>query len=146
MTEMISISLEDARILYDLSVGGLGFGSGFFDTEDTECCRRLAVAIGLDPMEATPDEFTGTYKHVPAPVERRFRVGGRLSVTGAPVPLYETRTVCKKCNAPIDAWVHRPTVEPSRSEDGCGSLMCDGDCDVCLGLTNCTRQSSGGAQ
>lgn len=152
--EKITIEREDGRILFDALSSSLDFGSGFLDTEEVEALRRLAVSIGIDPMEATPSEFRQSYKHLPdAETYQPQRYLGRLSAPNKDgvmlsLPSYENTGPayerCKRCSQPVNAWVHWPTVESSRSEDGCGSLMCDGECDVCLGLTASGSSPSGG--
>lgn len=61
--DTIVVPREDLRALFDLAVNSLNFGSGFWDTDDTNAARRIAVALGVDPMEATPSEFRRQYKH-----------------------------------------------------------------------------------
>jgi hypothetical protein len=39
----------------------MDFGSGFLDDEEVEMLRRYAEAIGVDPMEATPEPMKCKY-------------------------------------------------------------------------------------
>lgn len=61
--ETIAVPREELRALFDVAVNSKDFGSGFWDTDDTNAARRIAVALGVDPMEATPSEFRRQYKH-----------------------------------------------------------------------------------
>lgn len=64
ITPVIQVPTEDLKALFDIAVGSMDYGSGFLDTEEVEVLRRVAVAIGVDPMEATPDGmFAGQYPH-----------------------------------------------------------------------------------
>ena len=57
----MSLSDDDIRILFDAAINSLDFGSGFLDNEEVEALRRVAVYLGVDPVEATPRNFIATY-------------------------------------------------------------------------------------
>lgn len=61
--EQVTIPKLTAQIVFDALVQSMDFGSGFLDTEEVEALRGLAVALGVDPAEATPAEFMATYQH-----------------------------------------------------------------------------------
>ncbi len=42
------------QAVFDLAVGSMDFASGFFEDEDTEATRAIAVLLGIDPMLGTP--------------------------------------------------------------------------------------------
>lgn len=63
MGEKIEIELEDLRALFDVIHGTMDFGSGFFDTDDVDLFRRIALMIGVDPKVATPDTFARQFVH-----------------------------------------------------------------------------------
>ena len=73
------LSDDDIRILFDVATNSLDFGSGFLDNEEVEALRRVAVYLGVDPKEATPDNFTNTYYPPPprvlTPQERAAQAG-----------------------------------------------------------------------
>lgn len=58
-----TINTEDAKALFDLATGSMDFGSGFLDHEEVEILRRVAVKLGLDPMDGTPSNFRSQYPH-----------------------------------------------------------------------------------
>lgn len=89
MADVTDIPTEDLRALFDIAVGSLNFTSGFLDSEETEVLRRVAVAIGVDPMVGTPSEFATQYPHA-------FRA--REDV--APVLIRLQRNPCHWCNQP----------------------------------------------
>lgn len=67
-TEEIAVPLAELRHLFDIStVGSMSFGSGFLDTEEVDVLRRIAVRLGVDPMEGTPSNFRREYPHVLKP-------------------------------------------------------------------------------
>lgn len=91
--KQIKIPFKTAQILFDALVTSLDFGSGFLDTEEVAALREVAVAIGVDPAKATPDEFQRDYPHVYEGETDRTRVAwmtgaleqtSAVSVTGAP--------------------------------------------------------------
>lgn len=63
----IEIDKEMLRALFDLVVGGMEFGSDFFDSEQTELLRGFAILLGIDPIVATPESHKCKYlkEHVP---------------------------------------------------------------------------------
>lgn len=74
MADITEIATEDLRALFDVAVGSMNFTSGFLDTEEVEVLQRAAVAIGVDPMVATPKEFATQYPHDFAP----YRIDERV--------------------------------------------------------------------
>lgn len=61
--EKITISLDDARHLFDLAIDTPLLCSGSFETDDVAVLRKLAELIGVDPASATPDEFVYDFPH-----------------------------------------------------------------------------------
>lgn len=61
--EHFTVPAEDLRALFDMAVGSMNFGSGFLDSDEVDVLRRVAVLIGVDPMEATPTEFALRIAH-----------------------------------------------------------------------------------
>ena len=59
--EMIQVRKGDLRALLDLATGSLDFGSGFWNNEDTEIARGIAVMLGVDPNDVTPGNMQCTY-------------------------------------------------------------------------------------
>lgn len=57
---------EDVRRIFDLLASMDGACSGYMDDEDVQAVRRVAVAIGADPRDATPSDHLAHYGHVPA--------------------------------------------------------------------------------
>lgn len=63
----LAVPAEDLAALFDIAVGSLNFGSGFLDSDEVEVLRRVAVAIGMDPMAGTPKEFARRIAHAHVP-------------------------------------------------------------------------------
>lgn len=61
--EQITIPKLTAQVLFDALVHSMDFGSGFLDTEEVEALRGMAAALGVDPNDATPSEFSRHYPH-----------------------------------------------------------------------------------
>jgi hypothetical protein len=59
----ITIRRDVLQIVFDAAVNSLDFGSGFLDDEEVEGLRAVAVALGVDPMVATPFNFKQKYPH-----------------------------------------------------------------------------------
>jgi hypothetical protein len=59
----VIIDRELLKILFDLAVNSMDFGSGFFSTEDTQATRAVAKVLGLDPMVGTPSNHAQFYPH-----------------------------------------------------------------------------------
>lgn len=59
----IEVNREDLKKLFDMCVNSMDFGSGFLDTEDVECLRKVARVIGVAETTATPAEFMANYPH-----------------------------------------------------------------------------------
>lgn len=89
MSELITIPKGTAQILFDALVQSMDFGSGFLDTEEVEALRGLAVAIGVDPIVATPVEFKAGYPHPfdgETDSDRAARIVGATLEPGRPNP------------------------------------------------------------
>lgn len=63
MTAEITLYREDLRALFDIAVNALDFGSGMLDDAEVETLRRVAVVLGVDPLEATPRSHMKNYPH-----------------------------------------------------------------------------------
>ncbi|HET6481233.1 MAG TPA: hypothetical protein VFG35_14515 [Actinoplanes sp.] len=59
--EMISVPREALRALFDVAVGSLDFGSGFWDQEDVDAAREIAVRLDVCPTLATPTDMRAKY-------------------------------------------------------------------------------------
>lgn len=57
------ISEDDIREMFDIICCSMDFGSGFLDTPQVDLLRRVAVELGVDPMEATPGNQAENYPH-----------------------------------------------------------------------------------
>jgi hypothetical protein len=64
MNDDVTIPREDLMAFFDLAVNSMDFGSGFWEESDIHVARRVAVVIGVDPMEATPFNDRRRYPHV----------------------------------------------------------------------------------
>lgn len=49
------------RTLLDIAVSSLDFGSGFWDQEDTDAARAVALLLNVCPNAATPSDMVGKY-------------------------------------------------------------------------------------
>lgn len=94
VTQVTQVPTEDLRALFDVAVGSLNFTSGFLDTEEVETLRRIAVLIGADPMEGTPNNFASQYPH---PFTERIK-------TWPPSPWAD---YCRLCDLRAAAAVHQ---------------------------------------
>lgn len=67
MIDIVTIDRKLLQIAFDCAVNSMDFGSGFFDDEEVEGLRAIAVLLGVDPMVATPRNFICKYekKHQP---------------------------------------------------------------------------------
>ena len=45
---------ETLRAVFDIAVESMDFGSGYLDDDEVNHLRAYAVAIGVDPWDATP--------------------------------------------------------------------------------------------
>lgn len=63
--DSVMIAREDLRMLYDLAVGSLDFGSGFWDIDDVEMAHRIAEVLGVDKV--TPYLPRKQVPHKPRP-------------------------------------------------------------------------------
>jgi hypothetical protein len=81
--EKITISVQDARHLFDLAIDTPLLCSGSFETDDVALLRRLAELIGVDPGKATPQDFVRDFPHAFRP----FNIGiERMEVRDAASP------------------------------------------------------------
>lgn len=76
------ISEDDIREMFDIICCSMDFGSGFLDTPQVDLLRRVAVELGVDPMDATPPNHATNYPHA-------FEKYEGLSILGG--------TLCKHC-------------------------------------------------
>jgi hypothetical protein len=58
----VTLPLADLQILFDTAVGSMDWGSGFLDAEEVEALRRVAIILGVDPLDATPDNHKCQYR------------------------------------------------------------------------------------
>jgi hypothetical protein len=93
--ETMTLPADDLRAVFDIAVGSMDFGSGFLDDAEVETLRRVAVVIGVDPMEATPSIFAAKYHHAFHPYT--FKGGAKSSH-------------CSRCFRVEDDELHREVV------------------------------------
>jgi hypothetical protein len=62
-SEKIEVPKLAVQIVFDALCQSMDFGSGFLDTEDVHGLREIATALGVDPNEATPDDFRKDFPH-----------------------------------------------------------------------------------
>lgn len=61
--EVIILKRDHLNAIFDLAINSMDFGSGFWDNEDVEAVRGIAMVLGLNPMLATPHNFKRSYRH-----------------------------------------------------------------------------------
>ena len=64
---MIEIDENVLKVVFDVAVESMDFGSGFLCDEEVDALRACAVRLGVDPMVATPENFKCKFvgKHEP---------------------------------------------------------------------------------
>lgn len=68
MSEIEGVTPDDVKALLDIATQSLDFSSGFLDDEEVALLRRVAEAVGVDPMAVTPENF-----------KRRFEPKGKTT-------------------------------------------------------------------
>jgi hypothetical protein len=58
---MKAATVEQTRVLFDIAIQSLDFGSGCLDDDEVEVLRAVAVSLGVDPWDATPDNHRPKY-------------------------------------------------------------------------------------
>jgi len=106
------ITPDELKHLFDMAVGTMDFGSGFYNHEDVVFLRHVATLIGVDVKEATPDNFRASFAHdVVKPKEQVHRKwvpdpkAGPRTFRGAWEP-DGTIFICSYCRRDIDNPVH----------------------------------------
>jgi hypothetical protein len=61
--EEVTVPLDDLKAILDIATQSMDWSSGFLDHDEVATLRRIAVAAGVDPMEATPTEWRLQYSH-----------------------------------------------------------------------------------
>lgn len=56
-----TVRVDDIKAVIDMALVGDRACSGHLDDEEVDTLRRLAVAAGLDPMDATPYNYACKY-------------------------------------------------------------------------------------
>ena len=92
--ETVTVTAADLRTLLDIAVNSLGFGSRFWDSEETDSARRIAIALGVNPMEATPNDLARHYPH-------DYQAGARGS--------------CVWCRCTPESWPHQKREDPEKA-------------------------------
>lgn len=59
--ETVTVRRAALACLFDLAVGSLNFGSGFWDHADTLAGREIAEALGVCPRVATPSSQSANF-------------------------------------------------------------------------------------
>jgi hypothetical protein len=59
----VLVPRDALQAVLDLAINSMDFGSGFWDHEECDAARRIAVLLGVSPWVATPDSLRGTYPH-----------------------------------------------------------------------------------
>jgi len=93
--EEFTLPAQDLRDVFDIAVASMDFSSGFLDNREVDALRRIAVAIGVDPMSATPSNFVRSYPHA-------FR--GVFVNSGA--------FICRYCSGVADDAWHEESTTP----------------------------------
>jgi hypothetical protein len=96
-TEKVEVPKVALQLVFDALCQSLDFGSGFLDDEDVEGLRAVAVALGVDPMVATPADWVHRYPHV-----------------------YKgnSRGLCADCRRSMDMPCHQGVTAPNPLEGG----------------------------
>jgi hypothetical protein len=92
MIGMVLMPRGNVQEMLDIIVGSLDYGSGVLDQQQIEALRAAAELLGLDPMSATPSEYSKSYPHV-----YKAYFNTRIN---------KVATVCKWCSGPSDAPWH----------------------------------------
>ncbi len=61
--QLLEVPVDDLRAVFDIATESMDFGSGFLDHEEVGQLRKIALLLGVDPMEGTPHNFRGSYAH-----------------------------------------------------------------------------------
>lgn len=64
--QILEIDFAVLQKVFDTAVNSMNFGSGFLDDEEVEALRECALALGVDPMNGTPDNFKPKYRKIEA--------------------------------------------------------------------------------
>jgi hypothetical protein len=84
------VAIEDVKALLDMATNSMDWGSGFLDHDEVAVLRRVAVVIGSDPIDATPNEWRSQYAHAYKPAKRSVWEPERF-------PNLEIIEVCEHC-------------------------------------------------
>jgi len=60
--EQVTLRKGDLRACLDIATQSMDFGSGFLCEEEVEALRKIATILGVDPLLATPANFTCKYR------------------------------------------------------------------------------------
>lgn len=101
VADLIPVERETLRAIFDLAVNSLNFGSGFWDSEETNAARAIAGLIGVDPMEATPPDLRKHYAHA---WKAQERVDFSSWWTEVDIRAYNAK--CDWCGKAADAAIH----------------------------------------
>ncbi len=90
MADFIALDPEVLKIVFDIAVGSMDFGSGFMEEDDVIALRAYAEAIGVDPILATPNNH-----------KCRFLRGGHDWKPSEAAHRYMNRNweICSRCKA-----------------------------------------------
>jgi hypothetical protein len=58
----VTIDLDVLQKTFDTAVNSMDFSSGFLDDEEVTALRACAVVLGVDPLQATPQNFICKYR------------------------------------------------------------------------------------
>lgn len=61
MSDKIEIDKGALQALFDLVVGSMNFGSGFYDKEEVDIIVAVARLLGVSDATAIPDDMKTTY-------------------------------------------------------------------------------------
>lgn len=92
----VKVPLGLLQGIFDLAVGSMDFGSGFWDDDDVRIGREVAELIGVDPIEGTPEPYRK-----------------RIAHTFKPHQFYGGRILCAHCHLEEGAEVHQPDAAPT---------------------------------
>lgn len=114
----LRVEKKDLQHLFDLAVGSLDFGSGFWESDDVDAARRIAEVLGVEPWEAVPRGFEKNYEHeyeVTPPVTHYVKEWvdssfGRTQRNTTEVDYVEHPSRCRKCGLEPVSKIHKKAV------------------------------------
>lgn len=112
-----TLETESLKAMLDIAIESMNFNSGMLDQEEVSLLRQVAVLVGVDPILATPQNFTKQWAHTYEPYI--FAQWSPYDPTNRkdPYTRLPDKELCLQCQLDADDPIHHGVDNIAKSEE-----------------------------